>query len=164
MTSLTLTQDNHDQVLALLGPQSWFVACLCAAWCTTCGEYRVRFEELAARFPDQVFVWIDIEDQADVVGDLDIENFPTLLIQYGDIVSFFGTVLPELQLAERLLQAQIEQTPATLLAQANLNEERRQWQRECNLRQLLGNFRTGLQANPPANLAANPAANPAANQ
>jgi thioredoxin 1 len=137
MPIITLTQDNRTQLSAMLGAQSWFVACLCAAWCTTCGEYQARFAQLASRFPDLVFVWIDIEDQADVVGDLDIDNFPTLLIQYGDVVSFFGPVLPELQLAERLLQAQFEQSPSSLLSQAKLNEERRQWQDECNLRQLL---------------------------
>jgi thioredoxin 1 len=143
MPSLTLTHHNHDQVVALLnkksGHESWFVACLCAAWCDTCCEYRARFDQLAARFPDLAFIWIDIEDQAEVVGDLDIDNFPTLLVQYGDIVSFMGPVLPDLQLAERLLQAQFEQNQTALLAQANLNDEHREWQINCNLRQLLAN-------------------------
>ena len=94
--------------------------------------------QLAQRFPQVQFVWIDIEDQAHVVGDLDVDNFPTLLIQHGDVVSFFGTVLPDSKLAERLLQSLLEQSPAALAAQATGSPERRQWQQECNLRLLLG--------------------------
>jgi hypothetical protein len=66
------------------------------------------FDEVAARHPDKTFVWIDIEDQADVVGDLDVENFPTLLLQRGEPVAFFGTMLPDAGLADRLVQAQVE--------------------------------------------------------
>ncbi|MES2129514.1 MAG: thioredoxin family protein [Pseudomonadota bacterium] len=137
MQSLTLLSDNHDQVAAALAGERWIVACLCAAWCGTCGGYRASFEEVALRHPDKVFVWIDIEDQADVVGDLDVENFPTLLIQRHDVVAFFGTMLPDPGLADRLVQAQAAHTDAELAALANSSEERRQWQRDCNLRTLL---------------------------
>jgi hypothetical protein len=137
MHSLTLTTDNRaDVATALAGPR-WTVACLCALWCGTCGTYRATFEELAARHPDTVFVWIDIEDQADVVGDLDIENFPTLLIQHDDDVAFFGTVLPDGGLAHRMLQAQQALSAAELAALSASTQERRDWQRDCNLRTLL---------------------------
>ena len=60
--------------------RAW-VACLCAAWCVACREYGATFAALAAQFGDEAdFAWIDIEDDADALGDLDIENFPTLLI------------------------------------------------------------------------------------
>lgn len=113
---------------------AWVVACLCAAWCGTCREYRDGFDALAARHPDKRFVWIDIEDQADVVGDFDVENFPTLLIQRGDTVAFFGTVLPDQRLAERLLLAQVEKNDVEIRAEAASSTERRQWQSEYNLR------------------------------
>ena len=74
-----------------------------------------------------------------MVGDLDVDNFPTLLIQRDDVVAFFGTVLPDAALAERLLQAQTGQTTEELARQVASSEERRTWQRECNLRVLLGN-------------------------
>jgi hypothetical protein len=83
-------------------------------------------------------VWIDVEDQADDLGDIDVENFPTLLIQKDGIVAFFGTMLPELALAERLLLAQMEHGDEALRALASSTEERRTWQQECNLRELLG--------------------------
>ncbi len=137
MHSHTLDSDNRASIAATLAGDGWIVACLCAAWCGTCASYRASFDELAARHPDMHFVWIDIEDQADVVGDLDIDNFPTLLIQRHDVVAFFGTVLPDPLLAERLLQAQVAQSDAELAAAARASEERRLWQRECNLRALL---------------------------
>ncbi|APA67769.1 MULTISPECIES: thioredoxin family protein [unclassified Janthinobacterium] len=137
MHSLTLTTDNRGDVAAALAGPRWTVACLCALWCGTCGTYRATFEELAARHPDKVFVWIDIEDQADVVGDLDIENFPTLLIQHEDNVAFFGTVLPDGGLAHRMVQAQQALSATELAALAASTQERRDWQRDCNLRTLL---------------------------
>ncbi|PHV51664.1 thiol reductase thioredoxin [Janthinobacterium sp. BJB301] len=137
MHSLTLTTDNRADVAAALAGPRWTVACLCALWCGTCGSYRATFEELAARHPDTVFVWVDIEDQADVVGDLDIDNFPTLLIQHEDNVAFFGTVLPDGGLAHRMVQAQQALSAAELAALATSTQERRDWQRDCNLRNLL---------------------------
>ncbi|AQR70337.1 thiol reductase thioredoxin [Janthinobacterium sp. LM6] len=137
MHSLTLTTDNRADVAAALAGPRWTVACLCALWCGTCGSYRATFEELAARHPDTVFVWVDIEDQADVVGDLDIDNFPTLLIQHDDNVAFFGTVLPDGGLAHRMVQAQQALSAQELAALAGSTQERRDWQRDCNLRHLL---------------------------
>lgn len=137
MLSLTLENDNRSQVSAALNDGRWLIACLCAAWCGTCNDFRSSFEALAARHPDKQLIWIDIEDQADVVGDLDIDNFPTLLIQHRDTVAFFGTILPDMRLADRLIQAQLEKSDTALLAEAQSSAERRSWQEDCNLRKLL---------------------------
>ena len=137
MHSLTLDNDNRDAIADAIAGDSWVVACLCAAWCGTCGSYRTAFEALAGRHPDMTFVWIDVEDQADVVGDLDVENFPTLLVQREDTVAFFGTMLPDPAVAERLVQAQAEVPAAELARLARSSDERRAWQRDCNLRTLL---------------------------
>lgn len=134
MPSLTLESDNRDEVADWLAGDAWVVACLCAAWCDTCRQYRNSFDTLAVRHPDKRFVWIDIEDQADVVGDFDVENFPTLLIQRGDAVAFFGTVLPDVNLADRLLQAQAEKSAAEIEAEAARSAERAEWQSAFNLR------------------------------
>lgn len=130
MPSLTLEHHNRAELAAMLADDTWIVACLCAAWCDTCTAYRASFDALADRHPDKCFVWIDIEDQADIVGDFDVENFPTLLIQRGDTVAFFGTVLPDLQLADRLLRSQAEKSPAEL--QAGMQHPA--WQRDGSLR------------------------------
>jgi thioredoxin-like negative regulator of GroEL len=138
MHSLTLDNDNRAAIAAALaGDDRWTVACLCAGWCGTCTSYRAAFDQLAVRHPDKHFVWIDIEDQADVVGELDVENFPTLLIQRADTVAFFGTVLPDPALAERLLAAQTAHSDEELARLAASSEQRRAWQRECNLRAML---------------------------
>jgi thiol-disulfide isomerase/thioredoxin len=139
MHSLTLELDNRDQIAAAVAGDRWIVACLCAAWCGTCSSYRGAFDALAARHPDKVFIWIDIEDQADVVGELDVENFPTLLVQRADTVAFFGTVLPDPAVAERMVQAQAASSEEELARLAQSSEERRTWQRESNLRTLLRN-------------------------
>ncbi|MEN3276188.1 MAG: thioredoxin 1 [Massilia sp.] len=137
MHSLTLESDNRDDLAAALESGRWIVACLCAAWCGTCGSYRAAFDGLAARHPDKTFVWIDVEDQADLVGDLDVENFPTLLLQRGDTVAFFGTMLPDAAVADRLVQTQAELAPEELARLAASSDERRGWQRDCNLLSLM---------------------------
>lgn len=137
MPTLTLTSDTRAAVAAALAGDGWVVACLCAAWCGTCATYRATFEQWSGRHPQLCFVWIDIEDQADAVGDLEVDNFPTLLMQKDGVVAFFGTVLPELALAERLLQAQMALGGDELQRLAGSTEERRGWQRDCNLRVLL---------------------------
>ncbi|RZA36574.1 MAG: thioredoxin [Lysobacteraceae bacterium] len=138
MQSLTLDSDNRELVAAAISGETLTVACLCAAWCGTCSSYRATFEELALRHLDKTFVWIDIEDQADIVGDLDVDNFPTLLVQRGDTVAFFGAMLPDRAVADRLVQAQADIAPEELARLAASSDERRGWQRDCNLRVLLG--------------------------
>jgi thiol-disulfide isomerase/thioredoxin len=137
MHSLTLDSTNRAAIADALAGGRWVVACLCAAWCGTCGSYRATFEQLAQRHPDKLFVWIDIEDHADIVGDLDVENFPTLLIQRDDVVAFFGTMLPDPALADRLVKAQAALGAGELAQLAAGSAERREWQRDCNLRILL---------------------------
>ncbi|HEY1089601.1 MAG TPA: thioredoxin family protein [Burkholderiaceae bacterium] len=137
MRSLTLTPDNVGDTARALEGERWVVACLCAAWCGTCGSYRSAFEGVAERHPDKVFVWIDIEDNADLLGDLDVENFPTVLVQRGDTVAFFGPMLPDPLLLDRLVLAQAELAEEELARLAGSSEERRGWQRDCNLRVLL---------------------------
>ena len=54
-----------------------WVACLCAAWCGTCGDYRAVFDMVARESaPAARFLWIDIEDAADALGKSVFEKFP----------------------------------------------------------------------------------------
>jgi thiol-disulfide isomerase/thioredoxin len=112
------------------------VLCLCAEWCGTCRTYRPGFEELAAVFPQAQFHWVDIEDQADDMGDLDVENFPTLLILRRELVLFFGTMLPHLGHLRRLIETLQQQTPAESREYAHADAERRTWQESEDLRHL----------------------------
>jgi thioredoxin-like negative regulator of GroEL len=140
MSSLFLVPEQFPQLARALDEGRWVVACLCAAWCDVCKQYRPGFEALATEHPEQQFVWIDIEDQADLVGDLDVENFPTILIQHRDIVVFYGTMLPEPRQVARLLEAQLSRDEDELRREAISSTERQQWQQACNLRSLLAQF------------------------
>ena len=82
------------------------VACLCAEWCGACREYQPLFEQLQAQFPDTRFLWIDVEDESDLVDPIEVENFPTLLIAKPGTVHFFGTVTPHRETLQRLVEAQ----------------------------------------------------------
>ena len=80
-----------------------WVACLCADWCGICRDYRPVFEQVAAEHPGLPFLWLDIEEQAALVGDLDIETFPTLLIADGAALRFAGPLLPHAGTLARLV-------------------------------------------------------------
>jgi thioredoxin-like negative regulator of GroEL len=100
-------------------PHDWWVICLCAEWCGVCREWREPFEQLAAAHPDLRFAWVDVEDEAQAMGDVDIETFPTMLVARGDSPRFFGPVQPSAALLSRLLASLVEgPVPARELPQA----------------------------------------------
>ena len=78
-----------------------------------------------------------MEDDADLVDDYDVENFPTLLIQRDDTVVFFGTMLPHLELLQRTLESFHAQTPEESRRHAHADPLRRSWQTERNLKRAL---------------------------
>lgn len=49
--------------------------------------------------------WIDIEDNDEVLGDLDVQSFPTLLIARGAEPLFFGVITPHEHTLARLVQS-----------------------------------------------------------
>jgi hypothetical protein len=79
------------------------VTCLCAAWCHICGEYRDGFFDLAAQFPHARFRWLDIEDDAETVGEREVENFPTILVERDATELFYGPLPPQHEHLRRLL-------------------------------------------------------------
>jgi thiol-disulfide isomerase/thioredoxin len=94
-------------------PVHW-VICLCADWCGLCRDYAELFSQMAARYPGSRFAWLDIEDQAELVGDIEVETFPTLLVADAGGTRFLGPLTPQAQTLSRLLDvlAQPDQ-PAT---------------------------------------------------
>lgn len=90
-----------------MNPDTLLVACLCADWCGACREYRPLFDGLQAKFPEARFVWVDVEDEADLIDPIEVENFPTILIAVGSQPRFFGTVLPHIETLKRLIQAKL---------------------------------------------------------
>lgn len=83
--------------------REFLVACLCAAWCDTCVAYRPGFLAMAERFPRAEFRWVDIEDHAADIEDIEVENFPTILVKRGGETLFEGVMLPHHEHLRRLL-------------------------------------------------------------
>jgi thioredoxin 1 len=81
------------------------VVCLCAAWCKTCTEFRGTFDRLATENAGARFVWLDVEDDNAVVGDIEIENFPTLAVFRGEKPLFYGVTMPQQGAVARTLAA-----------------------------------------------------------
>ena len=77
---------------------------LCAEWCGVCRNYQSFVDEQRQK-SEHSWVWIDVEDHADLLANLDIENFPSLLVVQGDSLLFLGTVLPQADVAIRLIQS-----------------------------------------------------------
>lgn len=81
------------------------ILCLCAEWCGTCRDFRATWDGLSGPATGDRLFWIDIETHASLLDELDIEieNFPTLVIaRRGGPVSFAGPVTPFAETLERL--------------------------------------------------------------
>jgi thiol-disulfide isomerase/thioredoxin len=93
-------------------PVTVHVACLCAAWCRTCDDYAPVFAAAMAdlQLPGLVIRhhWIDIEDESDLVGDLDVETFPTLVVVDPAAVRFAGPLTPQPETLARVLRAALD--------------------------------------------------------
>ena len=91
------------------------VACLCAGWCHLCDDYRAVLrsvaDEMRSCAANLRWHWIDIEDEADLVGEVDVETFPTLVIAEGTTVRFAGPLTPHPDTLRRLLRATVVDEP-----------------------------------------------------
>lgn len=113
MTILTAAPADRAAIArAFATPSRMIVVSLCAAWCDTCEQFRTGFDRLAKARPQMTFVWLDIEDDAAIAGDVDVENFPTLAIYRGTNPLHFGVSLPHETTVGRLLDALAVQTEA----------------------------------------------------
>jgi hypothetical protein len=94
------------------------VVCLCAQWCGVCCDYLKRFDAVKSLiqtdYPLARFVWLDVEDEADFLHPLDVDNFPTLLIGLDDQPLFWGPITPQASTLEHMVRtlAQDKNHPA----------------------------------------------------
>jgi thioredoxin 1 len=88
-----------------LAADTLHVVCLCAQWCGTCRDWRAVMDEVAGLHPQVQWRWLDIEDEAVLLGELDVETLPTVLVARGPHVLFYGPVLPRAELLTRLIES-----------------------------------------------------------
>ena len=103
-------------------PRPLLVACLCAQWCGVCRDYAPLMKAALAAFDGAglVLKWVDIEDHDEVLGDLEVQTFPTLLIARGNEALFFGAITPHAQTLQRLVQGALAGEMAVLQASADV--------------------------------------------
>lgn len=86
------------------------VYCLCADWCGSCRAFRPQLDAFFMHGFD--LYWLDIEDHAEAVGDIEILTFPTIVVanSQGQIY-FAGDVEPRVSQLQRLLHSLDGQPP-----------------------------------------------------
>jgi thioredoxin 1 len=88
------------------------IACLCAAWCRLCDDYGPVFEGVTGELESAGLPvrghWIDIEDEAELIDDFDVETFPTIVVVDAQQVRFAGPVTPQADTLRRLLRATVQ--------------------------------------------------------
>lgn len=91
---------------------TWWVACLCAAWCGVCRDWQPQFIAQARAHPGLRFAWVDVEDEDETMGEVDIVTFPTLLVARGDRVMYLAPIPPlDNQFTRLLARLQAQQAP-----------------------------------------------------
>ncbi len=122
MNLFTTAQGDRLPLLHALAGDRLVVVLLCAGWCNTCREFQVTAARLADAHPTVAFLWLDIEDDEAIVGDVEVENFPTLAIARGEAILHFGVSLPHEAGVARLIEemnlrtASATDTPAAVRA------------------------------------------------
>lgn len=85
------------------------VVCLCAQWCGNCRDYRPVFDTMHGRFNGRARLsWLDIEDESEALGEIEVENFPALLILRGDQALFLGPLTPQPAVLAQLVQSALD--------------------------------------------------------
>ncbi|MDR1275681.1 MAG: thioredoxin family protein [Candidatus Accumulibacter sp.] len=115
------------------GAADFLVVCLCAEWCKSCREFQSDFDALSSDFAGADFRWVDIEENADAMGELDIVDFPTLLVFRGEHVLFFGPMTPHSERLRRLLEVFAAQTVSESRDYAISSPDRAAWQTNGDL-------------------------------
>lgn len=105
----SMSPGRRDAKISVMASEPFVVACLCAAWCRLCDDYAPIFDRVVSDLRTDGLrvesVWIDIEDEDDLIGDLDIETFPTVVVFDESTVRFAGPLTPELETLHRVLRA-----------------------------------------------------------
>lgn len=67
-----------------------WVICLCAEWCHICRQMQSALADDRRLSSVVRWLWVDIEEHADLLGDLEVQTFPTYLIGHHDEVLLYA--------------------------------------------------------------------------
>ena len=63
------------------------------AWCEKCRVMRPLFESRASSTaPNEIWVWLDLEDHAEFIGDFLTDDLPWLIVHRGSALVFNGII------------------------------------------------------------------------
>lgn len=103
------------------------VVCLCAAWCRACDAYYPVFKQVSGSFPHMRFYWLDVEDRHDLVGDLDVETFPTVAVFREAQLLHLSAILPRAGVLRRLVEHAAAAEGGLAVTEAALLPEGTDW-------------------------------------
>lgn len=96
---------SRIQTVSLMHPPLLVIVC-CAQWCGVCREFKQPLQDLASRVPQHQFIWIDVEDTDLWEDEIDIENFPTVLVvDQGGQQYFCGPIEPHIRALQKLVES-----------------------------------------------------------
>ena len=73
------------------------------------------FEQLSAKYPQLRFAWVDVEDREDIMDDVDVETFPTVMLSKAREALFLGPVLPQIGVLQRMVESALAQAAPVAL-------------------------------------------------
>ncbi len=86
----TMSQDElQGTLLQVSSQEDLWVICLCAQWCGICRQMQASLLQEQRFLPMVRWLWVDIEEHANLLGDLEVETFPTYLIgRRGEVLLY----------------------------------------------------------------------------
>lgn len=73
-------QQSNTRLLILIGAEQW---------CAKCRELRPQFDDLVAQAkPEEVWLWLDLEDHAEFIGDYLPGSLPMLIVYQGEALLY----------------------------------------------------------------------------
>ena len=88
------------------------VACLCSLRCPKCEQCWPEFLAESEARREMCFVWVDVDDNADLVAEFaDLSRLPLLLVQREEDVLFLGAITPERSAMAKAIETAKPKTP-----------------------------------------------------
>jgi thioredoxin 1 len=75
---------TEEQVKQLQSEGKKLLVQYTAMWCGPCKALTPRLTTLSSKYPDITFVKVDVDENMDAIGELEIRSVPTIMIYNGD--------------------------------------------------------------------------------